>query len=244
MTRPARELLPALTGAFDAIDAALRRLGRDAVAAPPLRLAAPAGFAAGWLLPRLVRFHRREPAIALMLTATERLIAPAEDAGGDGFDACIRHGRAGWSGDLGCDFLFADRLIPVCSPAYLATQALAAESEDPLAGHVLLEALSAAEAWRDWSAWSGWPAQGARRLAFGDERLVLDAALGGLGIALCDRALVGERLAEGRLVAPLEPHELVRGTAWFLVYARSSRRLDAIAACRDWLLEESDGPLL
>jgi DNA-binding transcriptional LysR family regulator len=237
-TRAARQLLPALTEAFDAIDAAVRRVRAPATASLPLRVACPAGFAAGWLLPRLERFQQREPGIALVLTATERVIEPGA---GEETDACIRFGRAGWSGHLACDFLFADRRIPVCSPHYRATHAVDATVADPLAGHILLEALSAPEDWVDWRQATGAPAVGARRLSFGDERFGLEAALRGLGIALADRSLAAEPLAAGRLVAPLEPREMLRGTAWFLLYpADPAARAAPIAALRDWLLDECD----
>ncbi len=236
-TKAARELLPVLTEAFDAIDAAVRR-ARAPAAAMPLRVACPAGFAAGWLLPRLERFQRREPGIALILTATERLVEPGQSGE---TDACIRFGRAGWSGHLACDFLFADRRIPVCSPHYRATHAVDAAAADPLAGHTLLEALSAPEDWPDWLLATSAPAAGTQRLSFGDERLALEAALRGLGIALADRALAAEPLAAGRLVAPLEPREMLRGTAWFLLYPADAASCAApVAALRDWLLGECD----
>lgn len=228
-------LLPVLTEAFDAIDAALRRLAAPA-AALPLRVTCPAGFAAGWLLPRLPRFQERAPGIALTLSATERLVEPGE-GGDDAPDAVIRFGRAGWSGSLGCDFLFADRRIPLCSPAYLASHPLDAASADPLQGHPLLEALSSPADWPDWARASG-AAPGERRLGFGDERLAMEAALAGLGVALLDRALAQETLVTGRLVAPLEPREMLRGTAWFLVYRLPAA--PAVATFRAWLLEEID----
>jgi LysR family glycine cleavage system transcriptional activator len=237
-TRPTRELLPVLTHAFDAIDAALRRV-RAPAAALPLRVACPAGFAAGWLLPRLDRFHQHAPSVVLALTATERLIEPGD---GDGAaDAAIRFGRAGWSARFGCDFLFGDRRLPVCSPHYLVDHAIAAAGVDPLARHILLEALCVPDDWRDWSRWTGAPARDARRLSFGDERLTMDAAERGLGVALVDRALAADALAAGRLVAPFEPAEMRRGTAWFLVYpAAVVPTSPALAAFRDWLLKETD----
>lgn len=236
-TAAARALLPVLTEAFDAIAAAARRLQGAAAAATPLRIASPAGFAAGFLLPRLDRFQQRAPGVALTLTATERLIEP----GGDGFDAAIRFGRAGWRGDLACDFLFADRRVPVCSPRYAQSRPVAAGAADPLEGHTLLEALSQPEDWPDWLRWTGAAAAGGRRLAFGDERLAAEAAARGLGIALSDRTLVADLLVAGTLVAPLAPAEMVRGTAWFLVY-RQAEAGDALAQFRTWLLDELDGP--
>ncbi len=56
-----------------------------------------------------------------------------------------------------------------------------------------------------------------------------------------DRALVADRLLAGALLAPLEPLEMLRGTAWFLVYPAAAAANPVIAACRAWLLEESDG---
>src|SRR5712675_337831 len=97
----------------------------------------------------------------LGVTATERLVEPGQSGE---TDACIRFGRAGWSGHLACDFLFADRRIPVCSPHYRATHAVDAAAADPLAGHTLLEALSAPEDWPDWLLATSAPAAGTQRL--------------------------------------------------------------------------------
>lgn len=240
-TQAARTLLPVLTAALDAIDSAVQTLRASTIApAPPLRIASPAGFAALWLLPRLDRFHAGHRGTVVTLSATERLVEP-ESAGGEGaIDACIRFGRAGWSGRLGCDFLFADHRIPVCSPDYLQTHPITAR---PLANHVLLESLSAPDDWTDWTQWSAMDATATRRLSFGDERLAVDAAIGGMGIALADRALAASAIRAGQLVAPFEPLEMVRGTAWFLVYPAERERSNGIAAFRSWLLTECGGDM-
>jgi DNA-binding transcriptional LysR family regulator len=159
-TEAARALLPALTEALDGIAAAVRRLASEAAVTMPLRVASPAGFAAGFLLPRLDRFRQRAPGVALSLTATERLVEPGRDA----IDAAIRFGRAGWRGDLACDFLFADRRLPVCSPRYAQARPVASDAADPLAGHTLLESLAAPGDWSDWLGWSGLSAERAQRL--------------------------------------------------------------------------------
>lgn len=104
-------------------------------------------------------------------------------------------------------------------------------------GYLLLEGLSSPDDWPDRARAIG-AAPGERRLSFGDDRLAMEAALAGLGIALLDRALAQETLATGRLVAPLEPREMLRGTAWFLVYRLPART--AVATFRDWLLDEID----
>jgi LysR family transcriptional regulator, glycine cleavage system transcriptional activator len=234
-TEAARALLPVLTEALDTIAASLLRLKGSATAAAPLRLASPAGFAAGFLLPRLDRFQRRAPGVALTLTATERLIEPGSD-----IDATIRFGRAGWRGELGCDFLFVDRRIPVCSPRYVQSHPVSGGAAEALAGHTLLEALSQPEDWADFFGVSGIVTASTRRLSFGDERLAAEAAARGLGVALLDRALIADQLASGSLVAPLAPAEMLRGTGWFLVY-RAVAASDALQQFRAWLLDECEG---
>ncbi|HWI28498.1 MAG TPA: LysR substrate-binding domain-containing protein [Stellaceae bacterium] len=235
-TAAGQALLPALTEALDAIAAAVGGLRGEGERATPLRIACPAGFAAGFLLPRLDRFHQRVPAVALTLTATERLVEP----GGNEVDCAIRFGRAGWRGELACDFLFVDCRLPVCSPRYAQSRPIAAEAADPLAGHTLLEALSQPEDWPDWLSWAGIAGERRQRLSFGDERLATEAACRGLGLALADRALVADLLAAGTLVAPLASSEMRRGTAWFLVYPAGSRD-GAVGEFRAWLLDECGG---
>ncbi|HVJ55057.1 MAG TPA: LysR substrate-binding domain-containing protein [Aliidongia sp.] len=233
-TPAARELLPVLTGAFDAMDAAIRRLRAPAAATVPLAIACPAGFASGWLLPRLEAFSGAHPGIALSLSATERLVEPGEA----GIDACIRFGRAGWPGTLSCDFLFIERRMPVCSPAYLAAHPFG----DGLDDQILLESLPGSGDWADWMSVQGRAPQEVARLSFGDERLAVEAAIAGLGLALCDRALIAEPLQSGRLVAPLEPLEMVRGTAWYLVYP--AEPTPAVATLSGWLQDQIEGPVL
>jgi LysR family glycine cleavage system transcriptional activator len=78
----------------------------------------------------------------------------------------------------------------------------------------------------------------------GDEGLVIQAALNGLGIGLVDRHLVEEPLREGRLVAAADTPPLVRGTAWYLVAPGDRAAEPAVAALASWLLAEADGPML
>jgi DNA-binding transcriptional LysR family regulator len=232
LTAAGRRYAAPLTDAFDAIAEATRRL-----APPPRRtaitIAMPTLFAAGWLMPRLERFHAANPAIELRLRSSHRLAEP----GTEGIDAAIRHGRAGW-GDATCIYLFNDALLPVCSPAYAPTRL------PPLAGHTLLVAEAAPELWPEWCAANGAAEEPARRLVLGDDGLVIQAALNGLGVGLVDRRLVEEPLREGRLVAAAEAAPFVRGTAWYLVAAAERTADPPFAALARWLLAEADGPVL
>ncbi len=232
LTMAGRRYAAPLTDAFDAIAAATRRL-----AAPQRRtvitLAMPTLFAVGWLMPRLDRFHAGHPAIELRLRSSHREAEP----GTEGVDAAIRHGRGGW-GAATCIYLFNDALLPVCSPGYAPARL------PPLAGHTLLVAETAPELWTDWCAAAGTTDQPAQRLVFGDDGLVIQAALNGLGIGLVDRRLAEEPLREGRLVAVADIAPLVRGTAWYLVAAADRADDPPFAAFARWLLAEADGPML
>lgn len=232
LTAAGRTYAPAMTDAFDAMAAATRRL------APPrarsvVTVALPTLFAVGWLLPRLDRFHAANPAIELRLRSSHREAEP----GTDGVDAAIRHGRAGW-GDAFCLHLFSDELVPVCGPAYAPARI------PPLAGHTLLQAETAPDAWADWRAAADPDGEPARTLVLGDDGLVMQAALNGLGVGLVDRRLAEEPLHLGRLVAPSGAAPLIRGTAWYLVAPADRAGEPPLAALAAWLLAETDGPML
>jgi LysR family transcriptional regulator, glycine cleavage system transcriptional activator len=232
LTAAGRAYATPLSDAFDAIALATRRLGRSR-SRTVVTVAMPALFAVGWLLPRLARFHGAHPGIELSVRSSHREAKP----GTEGVDAAIRHGRAGW-GDAACVYLFNDALVPVCSPTYAPARL------PPLAGHTLLAAETATRAWPDWCAAAGAADAPARTLMFGDEGLVMQAALNGLGVGLVDRRLAEEPLREGRLVAAAEAPPLVRGTAWYVV-ATADRAADSpVAALVRWLLLEADGPML
>jgi LysR family transcriptional regulator, glycine cleavage system transcriptional activator len=223
LTAAGRGYLPSLSEAFDRIDAATRELLH-----PPTRrsltLAMPAAFAAGWLLPRLDRFHGPHPDIEIRLNSTTRRIEPDTE----GVDAVIRQGRGGF-GNLACWHLFGEQLVPVCG-------AKAAQRR--------LEALDAADDWGDWrAAHPTVQLNDEGRLTFGDSRLAIEAAVNGLGIAIVDLALIEPLLAEGRLVMPFAVPPWRRGTGWYLVHAARRQQEPAMAALFDWLMVETDGSM-
>jgi LysR family glycine cleavage system transcriptional activator len=232
LTAAGRLYAAPLTDAFEAIALATRRLA-GAQRRTAVTVSMPALFAVGWLLPRLERFHATHPAIELRLRSSSREAQP----GTDGVDAAIRHGRAGW-GAASCIYLFNDALVPVCSPSYGPTRL------PPLAGHTLLVAETAPDAWPDWRTAAGVEDESARTLVLGDDGLVIQAALNGLGVGLVDRRLAGEPLRDGRLVAAADLPPLIRGTAWYLVAPADRAGDPPVAALAQWLLAEADGTML
>jgi LysR family transcriptional regulator, glycine cleavage system transcriptional activator len=114
-----------------------------------------------------------------------------------------------------------------------------------LAHHVLIHD-ETRQYWATWLARAGAPEVDAERgPVFRDASLVLDAAVGGQGVALGDDVLVGKDLTSGRLVCPL-PFRVTFGAYW-LVWPEGRSLTPAAAAFREWLLEErhaTAGPMV
>ncbi len=113
LTPKAKDYLPGVRAAFNDLRLAtdrLRRKDEDNV----LTVSTLASHAAKWLLPRLSSFQETHPGIDVRITTSTSLV----DFGGGDVDAAIRYGRGHWPG-VRAQWLMADELFPVCSPALL-----------------------------------------------------------------------------------------------------------------------------
>ena len=72
---------------------------------------------------------------------------------------------------------------------------------------------------------------------YGEQTLLLAAAIGGLGVALARASLVHTDLEAGRLVR-LFPQSVRTKYSYFIVYPRGSEALGKIHAFQEWLLEQ------
>ena len=84
-----------------------------------------ASLAAKWLLPRLSAFQESHPGIDVRITTSMALV----DFKSGGVDAAIRYGRGQWPG-VRADWLMADQMFPVCSPALLSGKKPLRQPED------------------------------------------------------------------------------------------------------------------
>jgi LysR family glycine cleavage system transcriptional activator len=234
LTEFGRTWLPVVSEAFDTLESGTARLLSERPRAT-FALNVPTAFATGWLLPRFARFHLEQPELTIrLLTHTDLPDLLREGAP----DAAIVHGRGEWP-RLNAHFLFADRLIPMCSPAYLAAQRRLVEP-----AHLLTEALiSTDDTAEDWAAWFAMVGlhgeQPQRMMHFANSVLPAHAAMNGLGFALIDPSLVTSELDLGRLIAPLSFPPLMRGTGWYLLHSRVRRKDPVMIAVRNWLQREA-----
>src|ERR1700704_4450063 len=152
LTPEAKDYLPGVRAAFNDLRLATDRLQRkdnDRV----LTVSTLASLAAKWLLPRLSAFQEAHPRIDVRIPPSTALV---DFKNGD-VDAAIRYGRGHWPG-LRADWLTADQLFPVCSPALLTGDRPLRCPQD-LANHVLLHTSQGYDDdWRLWLTPAGLPA--------------------------------------------------------------------------------------
>src|SRR6478672_8586777 len=151
LTAQASEYLPGVRAAFNDLRLATDRLLRredDHV----LTVSTLASLAAKWLLPRLSAFQEAHPGIDVRITTSATLV---DFRDGD-VDAAIRYGRGNWPG-VRADWLMADEVFPVCSPA-LANGTKPLKCPEDLRDHVLLHTSNAnSDDWRLWLTAAGLP---------------------------------------------------------------------------------------
>ena len=221
LTQAGQDLLPALTGAFDQIAGAVRRLRSDG---EDLHLAVNASLSVKWLIPRLPRFTETHPEVRLHL---EEL--PSHATSHRGAQAVVRIVPAGRLADPAATPFIQNHIGPVMTPAL--AQRFAA---DPLAAP-RLAAQSHPQGWAIWAAVAGVELAPAPEQPFAHLHFAMDAALAGLGVAILPWPLVAEDVAEGRLAAPLGFRRTETAFALLAAPGEDSRPL---AAFRRWLVAQ------
>ncbi|MGJ5068788.1 transcriptional regulator GcvA [Bradyrhizobium oligotrophicum] len=230
LTPQARDYLPLVRAAFDDLRLATERLVRKDNA-KVLTVSTIASLAAKWLLPRLTAFQEAHPGIDVRITTSTGLV----DFRKDDVDAAIRYGRGHWPG-VRAEWLMADELFPVCSPALLQGDKPLRCPED-LAHHTLLQASGGYDDdWRLWLTAAGLPVEMSRqgRLSFDLSLMTVQAAIDGLGVAIGRTAYVQDDIAKGRLVVPFKI-TLPSDAGFYLVTPEGRTDPPKLKAFRQWL---------
>lgn len=227
LTEDGRKLSQSLTDGFRAIGGTLAEIV-NADGDRPLRLTITPSFAAKWLMPRLGRFWRLNPDIALTLDPDDRV----RDLNRDGFDLAIRYGEGRWPGTSN-ELLLRTEDVVVGSPALLGSrQSLTvAEMQD-----------------MPWITEAGWPEEMAwlRGIGLDPDRLDITemptedltalAAREGLGLSVELAPLAAPDVAAGRLrivyTAPTD------GDFGYWIVTRPGARSAALRTFIRWLKSE------
>ena len=236
LTDAAQTALPALREAFDRLAEAASLL-TAAVDGRRLTLTAPPSFAAKWLVPRLKSFEEAYPQVDVWLSADLDIV----DFSSGEIDVAVRYGAGRYPG-LEIQRLISETVIPVASPQLVAGNAL--ETPTDLSRHTLLHDGSpdADDSCPDWSMWLAARGvkgvDGTRGPRFNQSSLVVEAAVGGRGVALAKRTLAQADLDAGRLVVPLQIATAV-DFAYYLVHPKTKGRLPQVKAFIAWIGEQA-----
>src|SRR5262249_34486488 len=158
-----------------------------------------------WLVRHLPLWRASEPDIELEIIGTDNVLNLRSGEA----DVAIRYMFA-LPHDLLAHELFRDKFIPVCSPNLLPFGKPLERFVD-MRSYPLLRGYWSphdphAPTWERWLGWmrdtdSSVPALDEfEQLRFSEELHMIDAAIGGLGIAVCGDVLVAEELRDGTLI--------------------------------------------
>ena len=229
-------LLPALSSAFDAIEAAFASHRQDDESL--LTVTTTHTFANTWLAWRLGAFQMEHPDLAVrMMTSNEMVDLRSGDA-----DVAIRAGRGGWQG-LEHHELFASTFTPMASPDCIAAveRKLGRKLEPADIPHEHLISPTD-DWWQQWFADNGVPADESvlKRPGVRLENQANEghAAMAGQGFALLTPLLWKGDIAAGRLAIPFPERVSTRGWAYWLVYPTERRLTPKIKRFREWLVDE------
>lgn len=190
LTGEGTRLAQATTNALALVAAALEDIRKVEVTSP-IVVSCERSVAMRWLIPRLSEFQDRHPEIDLHLSV-----------GGGGFDfvrdritLAIRRLDFAINANWEVERLIEEQVGPVMVPAM--TDRFAAGD------YVALAAKTRPDSWQKWSAAQP-DAPKPRSTRFLDHHfLMVEAAAGGLGVAMCPKIMAIDDIRKGRLAAPL-----------------------------------------
>ena len=235
LTDEGRRLLLIAERAVEDVDA-LQRDIRQAQRRPVIRLATDYAFSSLWLIPRMPAFRLGHPGIDLQIVASQRLGSNWREQA----DSAVFFGaRLDFPGDA--ILLMPERVVPVCAPTLLERLAHDGQNAVSSAPRIHLEAESGSP-WLDWRSYlfaTGAPP--GPEAAPGDVRfntyaMVVQAAMGGQGVALGWLGIIDQLLDAGLLV-PAGPSVDVPDRGYWLLGGAGQ---GAIAQLGGWLRDETD----
>ena len=231
-------LLPSLSGAFDAIEAAFASHRQEDESL--LTVSTTHTFANTWLAWTLGGFQMEHPDLAVRMTTSNEL---CDLRAGDA-DVAIRAGRGDWEG-LEQHRLFESAFTPMASVECIAEveRRLGRKLSPHDIPHQHLINPSD-EWWQQWFSDNGVPADESalRRPGVRLENQANEghAAMAGQGFALLTPLLWKGDVAAGRLAVPFPERVSARGWAYWLVYPTERRMVPKVKRFREWLLPEME----
>ncbi len=203
-------------------------------------LSTSTAFATHWLLPRVAQFKALHSEVDLRFQTTAYDI----DLYKAGIALAIRHGRGDWP-DMRSWRMFDEKVLAVCSPAYLNGRVLEDPSE--LQQHTLIHLDEPHRTRMDWHKWFSHLGLtvhlSPRDLQLNDYTTVLQTAIEGQGIALGWHYIVERLLANGQLV-PACQQTVVTDYGFYLIAPANLPLTAQAETVRDWMLAHGQDGVL
>lgn len=217
-----------VTEAFELLAQSLASARRDA-SETTLRISALPLFAQAWLIPRLGRFERKHPEIAISIDTTSRLA----DFDRDPVDVAIRNSAKPGAG-LAARKLLDLRAVPLCTPQ-LADRIKRLED---LSKASLIHLSVGSEGWSDWLDRAGVAGLRARsNLTVDTMPAALEAAAAGQGVMLGLHPLIWDMPATRKLVVLFNKPN-VSGGAYYVVHRKADGARLPVRLFVEWLQAE------
>jgi LysR family transcriptional regulator, glycine cleavage system transcriptional activator len=235
LTDDGASLLATLTDAFDRIDGRLSSLAAMP-SSQSVTITVEPSFAVLWMAPNLADFRSSNPYIDVTIESDVRLVEFRSNEA----VLAIRHGRSVNAWPRAEARHLADvEMVPVIAPSLLATGTPLIKPADIQQFELLHE--ENRRIWADWFRHAGAPEDSCDRgPVFADGGLVMQAALRGHGVGLCDNIFAQEEIAAGRL---LRPFDIGLPFGAFYLVARNFKALPEPAnALANWLLRRFRNP--
>ncbi|HDR9851287.1 TPA: LysR family transcriptional regulator [Burkholderia multivorans] len=226
LTDEGRALLPVLSDAFSRIETVLQQFDGGRLR-QVLTLGVVGTFALGWLMPRLKRFRDTHPFVELRLRTHNNVV----DLAAEGLDFAIRFGQGNWPATRN-ERLFDAPLTALCAPDIARRLTRPAD----LAHETLLRSYRTDEwlGWFDAAQLEPWTVNGP---VFDSSRLMVEAAMQGVGIALAPACMFERELQLGLLARPLDID--VHAGGYWLTSLKSKPLTPAMTLFRDWITGEA-----
>ena len=184
-----------------------------------------------WLLPRLSSFLDRYPDIEVRLDGTNE----PTDFSRELVDIEIRHGDGRWTG-LFVEGLVEESFVPVCSPGYAAAGSLVPVD---LLDRRLIHSVKSQAQWTRWFGLAGVSQeQRWKRVLFDRSHMAIDAAAGGMGVALESTLMTEREMHDGTLVRPIADPPVVHMVTQWIVCPHDRLRHRKVRIFLDWVRGE------
>ena len=228
------------TEVLERLQETANRLRADA-GVPHLTVSTTGGFASLWLIPRLRTFTALHPEVDVRISATYATVNLERSL----VDVAVRYCQAEDAPDSAVR-LFGEELFPVCSSILLTEGIHPLRTLADLQHHALLHMDVDGATHMDWDTWlaaQGYPGlRPAASIRFDSYEQMIQAAVGGQGVAMGIGRLVSGLMASGQLVAPFGA-SMLGARAYFIIRSALTGDRPQVRAFVDWLIAEAKAAL-